>query len=181
MIIPTSVATAYNLPISLLPNPFSMHYPEKGASNMITHGIIRDKSYVWDFICVSDRLDIVLIDIKQAVRSGYTLVADSVAATLLLSIAPRTPVLTGLVTPNGSYEWDLAEVLQLRNPTPPWFASTSIPTLFSTWLPTPGTILSTPSEVVKGARIAEKKVSSRYGIGFDPLTQTSSLVNSHQQ
>ena len=124
MIIPSSVAIAFHLPVVLLPNPFSMHYPEKGASNMITHGVLRDKTYVWNFIAISDRIDIVLIDIKQAVRAGYTLVADNLAATLLSSNSPYTAVLTGPVEPNGSYLWDFQQVLNLKNPLPDWFAST---------------------------------------------------------
>ena len=158
MIIPRSVADSYKLPLSLLPNPFSMHYAEKGSSNMITHGVLRDKTFVWNFIAVSDRVDIILIDIKQAVRAGYTLVADEIAATLLHSKPPYTAVLTGPVNPNGSYEWDFAQVLNLRNPRPEWFESTRVPTLLSAWLPTPSDILTTAGGVVKGAQISEKRL-----------------------
>ena len=148
---------------------------------MITHGVIRDSTYVWNFITVSERVDVILIDIKQAVRAGFTLVADAAAATLLRSNSPYTPVLTGAVNPNGSYEWDFLQVLNLRNPLPEWFSSTRVPSLLSTWLPSPGDILTTSNGVVKRARISEKKASSRYGIGFDPKQQTSLQIESHQK
>ena len=180
MIIPYATATSFNLPIVLLPNPFSMHYPEKGASNMITHGVLRDKTYVWNFIAISDRIDIILIDIKQAVRAGYTLVADNLAATLLSSNSPYTAVLSGPVEPNGSYLWDFQQVLNLKNPLLDWFASTRLPNLLSTWLPDPGAIFTTPTGIAQGARTSEKKVSSRFGIGYNPLAQKD-MVESHQK
>ena len=89
MIIPTSIATAFNLEVVLLPDPFSMHYPEQGASNTITHGVLRDKDYVWNYIAVSDRIDVLLIDIKQACLHLFSPSASLVAPELLLAIVQQ--------------------------------------------------------------------------------------------
>ena len=47
------------------------------------YGVIRDSTYVLNFIAVSERVEVILIDIKQAVRAGFTLEADAAATTLL--------------------------------------------------------------------------------------------------
>ena len=121
------------------------------------YGVIRDSTYVLNFIAVSERVEVILIDIKQAVRAGFTLVADAAAATLLQFNPPYIPLLAGAVNPNESYEWEFLQELNLRNPLPELFASTRVPSLLSTWLPPSGDILTTPNGVVKGARISEKR------------------------
>ena len=60
MIIPNFVSTV------LLFNPFFMHFPEKGFTNIITYGALQEETFVWNYIAVSDSVDFILLDIKQA-------------------------------------------------------------------------------------------------------------------
>jgi hypothetical protein len=114
MIIPLSLAKMFDLTVLPLTDPFTMHFAEIGASSTISLGIHRDSSYVWDFIAVSDKISQLLIDIKQPVRCGYALFADSERALLVENKFPFTVYLSGLVSPNGTYQWNLREVLNLK-------------------------------------------------------------------
>ena len=103
MIISQVVARRFNLPIQLLLDPFT-----KGATANITQGVIGDKSFVWNFIAVSDNISTILIDIKQPVPAGYRFLADEQGASLIQSVPPYDVVLYGKVCPNRSYQWDFS-------------------------------------------------------------------------
>ena len=72
--------------------------------------------YVWNFIAVTDKISDVIIDIKHPVRNGYSFIEDDIGASLILF----TTVLNGPVQPNGTYKWDLQQVLDLKIPLPVW-------------------------------------------------------------
>ena len=67
-----------------------------------------------------------------------------------------------------------------KEPPPRLVSSTRVPNLLSTWLADPDAIFTTPTEIVKGARTSEKKVSSRFSIGYNPPVQKD-MVKSHQK
>ena len=69
-----SVAISHGLDVQPLQHPFSIHFLEKGTSAIIDQGVTRPTNLVWNFIAVTDRTTLVLIDNKQAVRSGYILI-----------------------------------------------------------------------------------------------------------
>ena len=63
-----------------------MHFAEKGATGNITYGVVRDKSFVWNFIAVVDNILTILSDIKQPVRAGYSILEDAKGASYSLPL-----------------------------------------------------------------------------------------------
>ena len=90
-------------------------------------------------------------------------------------------MLYGPVSSNGSYEWDFNQVLSLQVPLPVWSTNPKQTSLMTPWLSTNGRVITTPSLILEGSRIASKKESSRYGIGFHQPNTIQPLISSHQQ
>jgi hypothetical protein len=116
LVLPISIAKSLKLDIRPLLDPFEMHFAEKGTFAIITHGVSRSHDYIWSFIAVSDKISVILIDIKQPIRCGLIFIADASKASLLISQPPFTTLITGPVIDNGIYNWNIEEVVNLRRP-----------------------------------------------------------------
>ena len=103
---------------------------------------------------------------------NLTLIADSECASLVLSEPPFTVQVTGLVRPNGTYDWNFQDLLDLKRPLPIWATNPREEHLLR---PIPDQPLVTQvSTLEKGGRRSDKSKSSRYGIGYDSSMNTAS-------
>ena len=158
-------AQHFNLPVSPLFQSFPMHFAETGPFATISLYVNRPSEYVWNFVAVSDKISQVLIEIKQPVRNGYSFIANDICASLNLSRFPYTTVLYGLVQPNGTYKWDLQQVLDLKIPLPVWADNPRQTHLHYPFLSS-FHLLTSVTTLEKGARPTDKSKSSTFGISF---------------
>ena len=175
IIMPLHLAQHFNLPVSPLLQSFPMHFAETGSYATIALCVNRPPEYVWNFIAVTDKISEVLIDIKHPVRNGYSFIADDVGASLILSRPPYTTVLHGPVQPNGTYKWDLQQVLDLKIPLPVWADNPKQTSLLTPFLGSSHP-LTTVTTLEKGARRTDKSKSSTFGIGFNNSSKPYSLA-----
>ena len=116
-----------------------------------------------------------MIDIKHPVRNGYSFIADDIGASLILSRPPYTTVLHGPVQPNGTYKWDIQQVLDLKIPLPVWADNPKQTSLLTPFLGSSHP-LTTVTTLDKGARRTDKSKSYTFGIGFNNSSKPYSLA-----
>ena len=167
ILLPTILSSIYNLPLSTLAIPYDVKAAEKSSGIRITQASHRP-GYVWDFIAFSDQVDIPLVDIRQPVRKGYTLVVDAETARLFSPSPFPVLVLCGKVLPNGAYDWSLEKVLSLRDPISSHWSTD--PRQFKLLKGFSDASVSGhhPIDMLKGARQPRRR-NSRYGIGYEDL------------
>jgi hypothetical protein len=182
MLLPVSVAIAFGLDIQPLPTPFTIYFAAKNTYASITRGVRRDPKYVWDFIAVSESIDVILVDFKQAARKRFVLIADMNGASLCSPEYPPKTVIWGPVRSNGSYEWPLRLILDLQVDSPTWHLHTRQANLLAPWTTLPTRPIVTHAYMLRGARPPNRGASSIRGIGYQPdPIDASGLIHIHSQ